>query len=270
MFIGKTDVETETPIFWPPDAKSWLIGKDPDAGKYWGQEEKGTTEEEMVWWHHQLNGHGFGWTPRVGDGQRGLLCCGSWCRKESDTTDKLKWLPLSLSVKISPVFPFVSASLNLSASVIYYDLEGVILWGSITVECVPQSAGGWGWIWCTMDHKSHLSLGCASTYSGEVQWYQVWSQMWGRDFLFLSGFHCPIGGRVGSQGPGAEELNVRPDLAVFPQVWTLPSHSTATLGTEGQEEDVLVRKITKRANLQDGCLQRYRLLPTCHLCHHHQ
>ena len=75
---------------------------------------------------------------------------------------------------------------------------------------------------------------------------------------------------MGSQGPGAEELNVRPDLAVFPQVWMLPSHSTATLGTEGQEEDVLVRKITKGANLQAGCLQQSRLPPMCNLCHHHQ
>ena len=127
-FIGKTDVETETPIFWPPDAKSWHIGKDPDAGKYWGQEEKGTTEEEMVRWHHQLNGHGFGWTPRVGDGQGGLVCCGSWCRKESDTTDQLNWLSLGLSMETSPsFFPFFSASLNFSASIIYYGLEGVIL-----------------------------------------------------------------------------------------------------------------------------------------------
>ena len=138
VFIGKTDVETETPIFWPPDAKSWHIGKDPDAGKYWGQEEKGMIEEEMVRWHHQLNGHGFGWTPRVGDGQGGLVCCGSWCRKESDVTDKLKWLPLSLSVETSPsVFPFVSASLNLSASIMYYGLQGVIFRGSRTVQSVP-------------------------------------------------------------------------------------------------------------------------------------
>ena len=95
-------------------------------------------EEEMVRWHHQLNGHGFGWTPRVGDGQGGLVCCGSWCRKESDTTDQLNSLPLSLSVETSPsVFPFVSASLNLSASIMYYGLEGVILWGSIIVQSVP-------------------------------------------------------------------------------------------------------------------------------------
>ena len=77
---------------WPPDAKSWLIWKDSDAGKDWGQEEKGMTEDEMVGWHHQLNGHGFGWTPGVGDGQGGLACCRSWGRKESDTTERLSWL----------------------------------------------------------------------------------------------------------------------------------------------------------------------------------
>ena len=79
VFIGRTDAEAETPILWPPDAKSWLIWKDPDAGKDWGWE-KGMTEDEMVGWHHWLNGHGFGWTPGVGDGQRGLTCYGSWGR----------------------------------------------------------------------------------------------------------------------------------------------------------------------------------------------
>ena len=120
-----------------------------------------------------------------------------------------------------------------------------------------------------MDHKSHLALGCARTYGWELQWYHVWSQIWGRDFLFLIGFHCPIGGRVRSQISGAEALNVRPDLAVSPQVCTLPSPSTATLATEGQEEHVLVRKTTKGATLQAGSLQRSRLPPKCHLCHHH-
>ena len=72
VFIGRTDVEAETPVLWPPNAKSWLIWKDPDAGKDWGQEEKGTTEDEMIGWHHRLNGRGFGWTPGVGDGQGGL------------------------------------------------------------------------------------------------------------------------------------------------------------------------------------------------------
>ena len=91
VFIGRTDVKAETPILWPPYAKSWLIRKDPDAGKDWGQEEKRATEDEMVGWPHQLNGHGFGWTLEVGDGQGGLVCCGSWGRKKSNTTEWLKW-----------------------------------------------------------------------------------------------------------------------------------------------------------------------------------
>ena len=91
IFTGRPDAEAETPILWPPDAKSWLIGKDPDAGKDWGQEEKGTTEDEMVGWHHRLNGHGFGWTPGVGDSQGGLVCCSSWGHKESDMTERLNW-----------------------------------------------------------------------------------------------------------------------------------------------------------------------------------
>ena len=74
VFFGRTDVEAETPILWPPDSKSWLIWKYPDAGKDWGQEEKGTTEDEMVGWHHRLDGHGFGWTLGVGDRQGGLAC----------------------------------------------------------------------------------------------------------------------------------------------------------------------------------------------------
>jgi len=94
VFIGRTDIEAETPVLWPPDVKSWLIGKDPDGGKDWGQEKKGTTEDEMVGWHHQLNGHGFGWTLGVGDGQGGLACCGSWGRKESDMTEQLQWTEL--------------------------------------------------------------------------------------------------------------------------------------------------------------------------------
>ena len=68
IFIGRTDAEAETPILWPPDSRSWIFGKDPDVGKDWGQEEKGMTEDGMVGWHHQLNGHGFAWTPGVGDG----------------------------------------------------------------------------------------------------------------------------------------------------------------------------------------------------------
>ena len=91
VFIGRTDAKAETPKLWPPDVKSWLILKDPDAGKDWGQEEKGTTEDEMVGWHHWLNGHGFEWAPGAGDGQGGLACCSSWGRKELDTTERLNW-----------------------------------------------------------------------------------------------------------------------------------------------------------------------------------
>ena len=94
VFIGRTDVEAETPTLWPPHAKSWLIWKDPNAGKDWRQEEKGMTQDEMVGWYHQLNGHGFGWTPGVADGQGGLACCSSWGRKESDMTERLNWTDL--------------------------------------------------------------------------------------------------------------------------------------------------------------------------------
>ena len=94
VFIERTDAEAETPILGPPHAKSWLIGKDPDAGKDWGQEEKGMTEDEMAGWHHRLDGHGFGWAPGDGDGQGGLVCYGSWGLKELDTTEQLNWTRL--------------------------------------------------------------------------------------------------------------------------------------------------------------------------------
>ena len=99
IFIGGTDGEAETSILWPPDVKNWLIGKDPvknwligkdsDAGKDWRQEEKGTTEDEVVGWYHRLNGHEFGQAPGGGDGQGSVVCCSSWGRKESDLTE---WL----------------------------------------------------------------------------------------------------------------------------------------------------------------------------------
>ena len=91
VFTGRTDAEAETPLLRPSPVKSWLIGKDPDAGRDWGKEEKGTTEDKMAGWHYRLNAHEFGWTPGVGDGQGGLACCGSWGRKELDTTKRLNW-----------------------------------------------------------------------------------------------------------------------------------------------------------------------------------
>ena len=97
IFIGSSDAEAETPILWPPDANNWLIWKDPDAGKDWRQEEKGTTEDdEMVGRHHQLSGHEFEWTPGAGDEQGGLACCSPWGRKESDMTERLNWTDLGV------------------------------------------------------------------------------------------------------------------------------------------------------------------------------
>ena len=105
VFTGKTDVEAETLILWPPDAKGWLIWKDPDAGKDWRQEEKGTTEDKMLGWHHWLNGHEFGWTLGVGDGQGGLV----WLRSMGsprvghDWATELNWID-TLAIKASSFF----------------------------------------------------------------------------------------------------------------------------------------------------------------------
>ena len=93
VFIGRTDVEAETPILWPLDAKIWLTGKDPDAAKDW-RREKGTTEDEMVGWHHRLDGHEFEQALGVGDGEGSLACCGSWGHEESNTTERLNWTEL--------------------------------------------------------------------------------------------------------------------------------------------------------------------------------
>ena len=91
IFIGRTDAEAETLTLWPPDAKNWLTEKDPDAGKDWRQEAKGTTEDKMVGWHHQLNGHEFEQAPGVDDGQESLVCCSPGGRKELDLTERLNW-----------------------------------------------------------------------------------------------------------------------------------------------------------------------------------
>ena len=93
VFIARTDAEAETPILWPPDVKSWVIQKDPDAGKDWKREEKGMTEDEMVGWHHRLNGHEFEQAPGVGDGQGSLMCCSPWNRRVAhDWVTELNWV----------------------------------------------------------------------------------------------------------------------------------------------------------------------------------
>ena len=93
--FGRNDAKAATPVLWPPHAKTWLIGKDSDAGRDWGQEEKGMTEDKMAGWRHWLDGRESEWTPGDGDGQGGLACCDSWGRKESDTTEWLNWTELN-------------------------------------------------------------------------------------------------------------------------------------------------------------------------------
>ena len=101
IFIGRTDAEAEAPIHWPPDAKNWLIWKDPDDGQDWRQEEKETTEDEMVGWHHQLDGKEFEQAPGVDDGQGSLACCSPWGIKDSDMTEWLNWTKYGLDCPLS-------------------------------------------------------------------------------------------------------------------------------------------------------------------------
>ena len=105
VFIGRTDAKAETPILRPPHEKNWLIGKDPDAGRDWGQEEKGMTEDEMAGWHHWLDRCEREWTPGVGDGQGGLVCCNSQGRKELDMTEWLNWTELNHDEKAESYVP---------------------------------------------------------------------------------------------------------------------------------------------------------------------
>ena len=118
VFIVRTDAKAETPILWPLHAKGWLIGKDSDAGIDWGQEEKGMTENEIDWWHHQLDGHEFEWTLGVGDGQGGLVCCDSWGCKELDTQSN--WAELNWFLNIFSVEKYYTSLLNLILNFFYF------------------------------------------------------------------------------------------------------------------------------------------------------
>ena len=114
IFIGRTDAEAETPMLWPADAKNWFIVKDPDAGKDWRQEEKGMTEDELFGWHHWLDAHEFEQAPKVGDGQRSLVCCSPWGCKESDTTEWLNWTELMLYNRFLSVIHFIYSAVCMS------------------------------------------------------------------------------------------------------------------------------------------------------------
>ena len=130
VFIGRTDIEAEAPILWPPGVKSRVIWKDPDAGKDWGQEEKGTTEDEMVGWHHRLDGHESEQAPGVGDGQGTLLCCSAWGHKELHPTDWLNWTELIATS---------SSSVNLRFLIVLLNPD--------TASCCSKPIKRQGWFW---------------------------------------------------------------------------------------------------------------------------
>ena len=130
VFIGRTDVEAETPILWPRYAKNWLIGKDPDAGKDWRWEEKGTTEYEMVGWHHRLYGHEIELAPGVGDGQGGLACCSPWGHKESATTERLNWTELSSNGLVLAYLSITANSPVLRSCWLLKEWQDLEYWGN--------------------------------------------------------------------------------------------------------------------------------------------
>jgi len=145
IFIARTDAESEAPILWSPNVKNWLIGKNPDAGKDWKWEEKGTTEDEMVRWHHQFNGYAFGQVLGVGDGQGGLACCSPWGCKESDMTERLNWLKQRLEGL--PYINDFATSLLCSSSLrggsqhssldVYFCLDSVLTKQTVSLCALP-------------------------------------------------------------------------------------------------------------------------------------
>ena len=126
IFIGRTDADAETPILWPTDL---LKQSFPDAGKDWRQEEKGMLEKEMVGCHHQLNGHEYVWTPGVGDGQGGLVCCRSWAHKELDMTEQLNWTEVvEYSFRFLSLFLLIFLGVVFDGQYFCFYLEDIPLW----------------------------------------------------------------------------------------------------------------------------------------------
>ena len=147
IFIGRTDAEAEIPILWPLGVKNWLIGKDPNAGKDWRQENKVMTEDEMVGWHHQLHGHEFEESPGVGDGQGSLTYCSPWGHKESDLTEQLKWTELMMIFWLGRIIVQLLRKVyiftSISIYILFYGLnshftseENETLGGKCLIECL--------------------------------------------------------------------------------------------------------------------------------------
>ena len=175
VFFGGTDVEAETPVLWPPDAKSWLIRKDPGAGKDWRWKEKRMTEDELVGWHHRLNGHGFGWTPGVGDGQGGLVCCSPWGHRVGHD-----W----------------AAALNWATGLSWPETK---TWKNL----FKVGDGHWGNSWGLEDQSS-----CSPNIMGKKEWLKVHLGTWGSGSL--EKLHCFIHGvrwqRFSATDPGGGKL----------------------------------------------------------------
>ena len=131
VFFGRNDAKAETPVLWLPHAKTWLTGKDSDAGRDWGREEKGMTEDEMAGWHHWLDGREFEWPPGVGDGQGGLVCCDSWGNKESDMTEQLNWTELNVFLCNHYIYLEEMSVFN------FYEIQFIIIF--LFVGCVLVS-----------------------------------------------------------------------------------------------------------------------------------
>ena len=128
-FFERNDAKAEAPALWPPHAKSWLIGKDYDAGRGWGLEEKGTKEDEMAGWHYRLDGRESEWTPGDGDGQGALACCDSWGHKESDTTEQLNWTEFCLGLSYTSWPTFVGCG---SSNLVFRALMALFWSGTLT------------------------------------------------------------------------------------------------------------------------------------------
>ena len=141
MFTRRTDTEAKAPILWPPDVKNWLTGKDPDAGKEWKQEKKGMTEDEIVGWHHRLDGHEFEQALGAGDGQGSLACCSPWGHKESDTTEWLNWTELNWNGLLCP---------DTSSALPNHQVTQRILCQQLRVECLCHVSllGTWQVFFC--------------------------------------------------------------------------------------------------------------------------
>ena len=185
--LNWTDAEAETPILWPPDVKNWLIWKDPDAGKDWRWEEKGVTEDEMVGWHHWLDGYEFQQAPGVGDGQGSLECCSPWGRKESDTTERLNWTELkvwTLSTTRVPLLTWRTLSLKLP-QFCYSGSD----WFGKDLQCspylLPSTKSSLLWLFDLIVPWFHTHQETSTVFQITAWWLCILI------FLRLSRFFCP-------------------------------------------------------------------------------